>query len=161
MTISRSSAGSVAALLLTAACNGMAPGDPGLDIGKRFCAAVMAGDEGGAISLMVPDLQEKVRALQAFDAGWRARNPDQKPPLGDGLRLTAWQDAPQSCTPEAGPGGTVVVTYAPAGAPADVWRDTLVLDGHGARLAVTDIRYEPRTGGSFRAWVADALASPG
>jgi hypothetical protein len=161
MTISRSRTGLFASLMLTAACAGSPAGDPAMDLGKRFCTAVMAGDELASVALMVPDLQEKVRALKAFDAGWRTRNPDQKPPLGDGLRLTAWQDAPQSCAPEAGAPGTVVLTYAPAGAPAEVWRDTLVLEGQGARLAVTDIRYEPRTGGNFRAWVDEALRSPG
>ena len=55
----------------------------------------------------------------------------------------------------------MVLTYAPASAPADVWRDTLVFDGRGARLRVTDIRYEPRSGGTFRAWVDEALRSPG
>lgn len=162
MTISRFDAGLPAVLLLLAGCaTGTPAADPGLAVAKQFCAAVMAGDEASAVRLMVPDLQEKVQALKAFDAGWRARNPTEKPPLGDGLRLTAWQDAPQSCTPEPGAAGTVVLTYAPASAPADVWRDRLVLDGQGARLAVTDIRYEPRTGGTFRAWVNEALRSPG
>lgn len=163
MTISRFEAGLPAALLLAGCAAGPPAADPAVAVARQFCAAVMTGDEQAAVRLMAPDLQEKVQALKAFDAGWRARNPDQKPPLGDGLRLTAWQDAPQSCTPApaAGAADTVVLTYAPASAPADVWRDTLVFDGQGARLRVTDIRYEPRTGGTFRAWVDEALRSPG
>jgi hypothetical protein len=160
MTTSRSRAGLLDGLLLTAACAGAPAADPAETMGKRFCAAVMAGDEAAAVSLMVPDLQAEVAKLRAFDAGWRARNPGEKPPLGDGLRLTAWQDAPQSCTPGPGAAGTVVLTYAPASAPADLWRDTLVLAGAGTPR-VTDIRYEPRTGGNFRAWVAEAMANPG
>jgi hypothetical protein len=146
--------------LLLAACTGKPADDPALRLGRDFCAAVMAGNEGAAVALMAADLQREVAKLRTFDAAWRARNPTEKPPLGDGLRLTAWQDAPQSCTPEAGAAGTVVLAYVPAGAPADEWRDTLVLAGT-APLRVTDIRYEPRTGGSFRTWVADALASAG
>jgi hypothetical protein len=154
----------LAAGLLVAACATarQAPADDGAAaLGTRFCAAVLAGDEAAAVALMTADVQGKVNKLRAFDAGWRARNPGEKPPLGNGLRLTAWQDAPQSCTPEPGAAGTVLLTYVPAGAPADRWRDTLVLADVGGSLRVADIRYEPQTGGHFASWLDEALNSPG
>jgi hypothetical protein len=144
------------------ACTSMAGKDADAEaLGQRFCAAVLAGNEDAAVTLMAADLQDDVAKLKAFDAGWRMRNPGEKPPLGDGLRLTAWQDAPKSCTPGAVGGAEVVLFYAPASAPADVWKDTLMLSRQNERIAIEDIRYDPRTGGSFRGWMADSLRSPG
>jgi hypothetical protein len=148
------------AALALAACSGAETGRPEAEaLGKRFCAAVMAGDEGAAVALMTPALQAKVAKLRAFDAGWRQRNPTEKPPLGDGLRLTAWQDAPQSCTPEVAADGSVLLTYVPAGVPTERWQDRLVLtDGRPPRIA--DIGYDRDMGG-FDVWLDAALASPG
>jgi hypothetical protein len=161
MTISRSRAAlALLAAVAVSACSGQAGADA-KSVARHFCAAVLKGDEARAVALMTPDLQDQVAGLKLFDAGWRARNPDQKPPLGDGLRLTAWQDAPGACTPGAPTGDTVVLTYAPASAPAEQWRDTLVLARVAGRLRVTDIRYDAGTGGQFRTWLDEALQSPG
>jgi hypothetical protein len=130
-------------------------------LGARFCAAVMAGDEDAAVALMSAELRQEVAALRAADAGWRARHPGEKPPLGDGLRLAAWQDAPGRCAPEAPGADRVVLAYAPASAPADVWRDTLVVGRQGGRAVITDIRWEPRTGGTLRGWIAQARRDAG
>jgi hypothetical protein len=137
------------------------PGQAEAALAARFCAAVMAGDEAAAVGLMTPGLQAQVARLRAFDRGWRERNPAEKPPLGDGLRLKAWQDAPRSCDPGPVEGMEVRLTYAPASAPADTWQDRLVLTRVGEGVAVADIRYEPGTGGSFAAWLDEALATPG
>jgi hypothetical protein len=150
--------------VLLASCATREPAPLGVEaaaLGTRFCAAVLAGDEMAAVALMTSDVQEKVNKLKVFDAGWQARNPGEKPPLGNGLQLTAWQDAPQSCTPGEAKGNNLVLTYVPAGAPAEIWRDTLVLADEGGGLRVADIRYEPRTGGHFITWLDEALRSPG
>lgn len=159
MTISRSRAGLLLALAL-AGCSGAAPkASDAEDVGRRFCAAVLAGNEAAAVALMSPELQAKVAQVKAFDAGWRQRNPTEKPPLGDGLRLTAWQDAPQSCTPEVAADGSVLLTYVPAGVPTERWQDRLVLsNGNPPRIA--DIGYD-RDMGRFDRWLDAALASPG
>ncbi|WP_448578654.1 hypothetical protein [Thermaurantiacus sp.] len=165
MTISRSrraGTGAAMGLLLVAACNATAGRKAEAEtLGKRFCAAVLAGNEDAAVTLMAAELQDEVAKLKAFDAGWRMRNPGEKPPLGEGLKLTAWQDAAQSCTPKAVRGAEVVLAYAPASAPADVWQDRLMLVQRDEGLVMEDIRYDPRTGGSFRAWVDGSLRSAG
>ncbi len=160
MTISRCKAGLLVAGLALAGCSG--PAQPTQDagvLGKRFCAAVMAGDETAAVALMTPALQAKVAELRAFDAGWRQRNPTEKPPLGDGLRLTAWQDAPESCTPEVAADGSVLLTYVPAGDPTERWQDRLVLTADNPPR-IADIGYDRDMGG-FDRWLDAALASPG
>jgi hypothetical protein len=161
MTISRSRAGLLLAGLALAACSGTGTGRLDAEaLGKRFCAAVMAGDEAAAVALMTPELQAKIAQVKVFDAGWRQRNPTEKPPLGDGLRLTAWQDAPQSCTPEVAADGSVLLTYVPAGVPTERWQDRLVLTtGRPPRIA--DIGYDRDNSGGFDVWLDAALASPG
>jgi hypothetical protein len=130
-------------------------------LARQFCMAILKGEEATAVALMTTDLQLKVARMKVLDAGWRERNPDQKPPLGDGLRLTAWQDAPGSCTPGARAADRVVLTYTPASAPADAWRDTLILKQVDGELRVADVRYDLQSGGSFRAWLDEALQTPG
>lgn len=160
MTIFRSRAAVLLPALVLAGCIGRTDLQSEA-LARQFCAAVLKGDETAAVALMTPDLRLQVEQLRRMDAEWRARNPDQKPPLGDGLRLTAWQDAPGSCTP--GPPGRyrIELTYTVASAPDDAWRDTLVLVRVAGDLKVADIDFEPKSGGSLRSWITEVLWTPG
>lgn len=160
MTISRSRAVVLLPALALAACIGRTDLQSEA-LARQFCAAVLKGDEAAAVALMTPDLQVQVAQMRKLDADWRERNPDQKPPLGDGLRLTAWQDAPGTCTP--GPPGRyrIELSYSPASAPADRWRDTLILVRVAGDLKVADIEFDPKSGGSLRGWVNEVLWTPG
>lgn len=164
MTIYRSSA----VLLLLAGCATGIEG-PGQDeqrqakaIGADFCAAALQRDEGMAVRLMTSSLRAAIAGLQRFDAGWRARNPGEKPPLGDGLRLTAWPDRPEGCTVGAVTSASVSLAYAPKMAPDAKWEDRLLLvRGPDGRLMVDDIRFDPAVGGSLRRWIAEMRRMPG
>lgn len=161
MTIFRCS---LLALGLLGGCATGAPqaADEATAVATGFCEAVMAFREDDAERLMTAGLRARIAELRRFDAAWQKRNPGEKPPLGNGLQLKAWQDAPQSCTPEQVTGGSAVLLYTPAGAPEDVWRDRLVLvRGADGRLQVADIVYDARTGGQFTKWLREALDSPG
>lgn len=160
MTISRSRAAVLLPALVLSGCIGRTDLQSEA-LARQFCAAVLKGDEAAAVALMTPDLQVQVTELRRLDAGWRERNPDQKPPLGDGLRLTAWQDAPGTCTPGMPGRYRIELTYTPAGAPADQWRDTLVLVRVAGDLMVADIEFDPKSGGSLRGWVNEVLWTPG
>jgi hypothetical protein len=128
-------------------------------IGQAFCNAVRASDEPAAEALMTPDLQAAILRLRAADASFRATWPEDKPPLGDGLRLTAFPDGLDSCTPEAATAEGVDLVYAPGGDPGATWRDRLVLvaapDGG---LLVADVLYAPDRTARFSDWLAEAAA---
>jgi len=160
MTIFRFSA---AAMLLLGGCaTGPAEMGQAQAIGEDFCAAALQRDETRAERLMTSSLRAAVADLRRFDTAWRTRNPGEKPPLGDGLRLTAWQDSAESCVPGAVTAGSVTLAYVPNMAPDAKWEDRLELvRGPDGRLMVGDIHYDPAVGGSFRRWVAEMRRSPG
>lgn len=126
-------------------------------VALAFCDAVRASDEAAAEALMTPDLQAAIAQVRAADAEFRTAHPDDKPPLGDGLRLTAFPDGLQSCTPEAATADSVDLVYAPGLDPAATWRDRLILvaapDG-GALIA--DIFYAPDQTSGFSGWLKEA-----
>ncbi len=127
-------------------------------LAATFCAAVRAGDEAGAEALMTPELQTAIAKVRAADAAFRAAHPDEKPPLGDGLRLTAFPDYPDSCTPEEVTSESVVLTYVPAGAADGMWRDQLLLVPVAGVLKVADILYAPDGIYRFSRWLAESAA---
>ncbi len=125
----------------------------------RFCDAVRQSSEPAAEALMTPDLQDAIARLRAADADYRRAHPEEKPPLGDGLRLTAFPDGLESCRPEAaGPSGVDLV-YAPGSDPAATWRDRLVLvPGPEGGVLIADILYSPDFATRFSDWLSDAAA---
>ncbi len=125
-------------------------------LAEAFCAAVKAGDEAAAEALMTAELQAAIAALRASDATFRQTYPGDKPPLGDGLRLTAFPDYPESCIPSEASSESVVLTYAPAGAPEAIWRDQLLLVPTGDGVRIADILYAPDGTGRFSGWLADS-----
>jgi hypothetical protein len=145
------------ALVLLSPAPARAEDASALTLAAAFCAAVRASDEAAAEALMPPELQAAIAALRDSDARFRTAYPGDKPPLGDGLALTAYQDYPESCTPEEVSSASVVLAYVPAGAPDGVWRDQLELvtlsDGS---LRVADIRYAPDGNRRFSGWLAEA-----
>ncbi len=128
----------------------------GAMVGEAFCAAVRASDEAAAEALMTAELQSAVAALRTSDAEFRSASPTEKPPLGDGLRLTAFQDYPESCTVSEATSESVVLTYAPAGAPDAVWRDQLLLVPVDGGLRIADILYAPDGVYRFSGWLAES-----
>jgi hypothetical protein len=128
----------------------------GATVGLAFCAAVRASDEAAAEELMTAELQSAVAELRASDAAFRNASPTEKPPLGDGLRLTAFPDYPESCTVSEATSESVVLTYAPAGAPDAIWRDQLLLVPVDGALRIADILYAPDGTYRFSSWLADS-----
>jgi hypothetical protein len=146
----------IASLAVWAAAPALA--SPAADtVATAFCEAVRASDEAAAEALMTPELQAAIARLRQTDAAFRTAHPDEKPPLGDGLRLTAFPDGLQSCTPEAVAADSAVLVYAPGIDPAAQWRDRLVLvPAPDGRVLVADILYAPDQTAGFAAWLAEA-----
>jgi hypothetical protein len=125
----------------------------------EFCAAAMMFDEAAAEALMTPALRDMVADARAVSDAYAAQYPDDKPPLGDGLALMAYQDAPESCTPEVVTETGAVLIYAPAVEPSAVWRDRLEFtrDAEG-RLFISDIVYAPDYMTRFSTWLTEITA---
>lgn len=134
--------------------------DPAAEaLGRAFCDAVRSADEPAAEALMTPDLQAAIARLRAADAEYRTAYPSDKPPLGDGLRLTAFPDGLESCMPEAATADSVDLVYAPGSDPAATWRDRLVLMAAPAGgLLVADVLYAPDQTARFSDWLAEAAS---
>ena len=148
----------VAALIVLAA--GPAVATPAAEaVARTFCEAVRAADEAAAEALMTPDLQAAIARLRAADLAYRATYPGDKPPLGDGLRLTAFPDGLESCTPEAVTAEGADLILAPAGAPDAPWRDRLVLaPAPDGGVLVADILFAPDRATRFSDWLADSAS---
>ncbi len=146
-----------AIFLLLAGCGGINALPAAQKIGRDYCAAVVAKDEAAALALMSPNLQMRVAKLRAIDAAFRAAHPGEKPPLGDGLRLTAFPDAVQACKADAVIPTSTTLTYAPTGDPKAVWHDRLLLvQGRDGRLVIDDIAYAPDEKQLFSGWLESA-----
>jgi hypothetical protein len=131
-------------------------------LAETFCAAVRASDEAAAEALMTPALREAIAALREANDAFLAANPGEKPPLGNGLRLTAYQDYPESCTPEAVTEAGADLVYQPAGVTDGAWRDRLEVNmGPEGEPSVSDILYAPDLRDRFSDWLVITTAEGG
>lgn len=140
---------------------GPAFADPVDDLAASWCAAVSARDEAMATALMSPDLQQAVALARIANAAFQTAHPGEKPPLGDGLRLTAFPDGIDTCTPAAQPDGTVRLTMQPAGSAEGAWFDEMIpVAGPSGARVVGDIRFSGEAGDSLSLWLKDAATAP-
>lgn len=109
-----------------------------------WCAAVMSLDEGAATALMSPDLQQDVAFARTASDAFAAAHPDEKPPLGDGLPLTAFADRVVDCAAsDVGPGGALM-TFTAGGGGTATWTDAIeFVPGPDGKLMIGDVLYAP------------------
>jgi hypothetical protein len=69
-----------------------------LQIGQVFCIARLGNDMAPVTGLLTPGLTEAIAAAEKKDDDWAAKNPGEKPPLGDGIPWQAWPDYAPECT---------------------------------------------------------------
>jgi hypothetical protein len=113
-------------------------------------------------ALMTPALRFAITHLRRADAAFQAAHPGEKPPQGNGLRLTAFQDYPESCTPEAVGDSGAVRLCQPAGIAGGVWRDRLkVVIGPDGTPMVSDILFAPDLTDCFSDWLKVATDDGG
>lgn len=122
-----------------------------------YCVAVQKSDEAAAVAMMAPALQEAVAAARRANDQFAANHPDEKPPLGDGLRLSAFPDVPESCMPEAIDESSVTIEYRPLGSAEGAWRDRLILvpDGAGG-VQIGDIEFGLSDADTLSLWLSQA-----
>jgi len=140
-------------LLAVSACAHRAPSGA-TEVAQAWCSALVQHDEAAAERLMTQSLRADVARMRAVDAVFRKENPGDKPPLGDGLRLTSFPDAVASCTALRVDGDTVLVRVTPAGSPDGAWEDRLQLRTQGGISRVDDVGFGSIGNDRLRAWLA-------
>lgn len=60
-------------------------------IGQIFCLSRTGNDEAVISGILTDDLAKAIKVAEEKDADWAKKNPDEEPPLGDGL---GWQSSP-------------------------------------------------------------------
>jgi hypothetical protein len=60
-------------------------------IGQIFCLSRLGNDEAVIAGILTDDLQKAIKVAEQKDDDYAKKNPDEKPPLGDGI---PWQSSP-------------------------------------------------------------------
>jgi hypothetical protein len=68
-------------------------------IGQIFCIARLGNDMAPVEALLTSELTAAIVAADAQNDAIAAANPDEKPPLGDGIPWQAYPDYADQCTP--------------------------------------------------------------
>ena len=56
-------------------------------IGQIFCLSRLGNDEAVIAGILTQSLRQAIADAEAKDADYAKKNPDEKPPLGDGIQL--------------------------------------------------------------------------
>ncbi len=135
-------AGMLLATALFGAAN--AADDPN-EVVEAFCEAREANNDDATRALLTPSLIGEVDAAQARSDLIAKANPEDKPPLGDGIPYQAFPDVPKDCTigdvTERSGSIEVKVTYSFPDAPDASWTDRLKLVAENGHLMIDAIVY--------------------
>lgn len=100
-------------------------------VGQIFCIARLGNDMAPVRGLLTDTLAQAIAAAEKKNAAWAAKNPGEKPPLGDGIPWQAYPDYAPQCAPgnvAAGPGtASVEIGYTFPDALEASFTDTLHL----------------------------------
>lgn len=66
-------------------------------IGQVFCIARLGNDMAPVVGLVTPALAQAIADAEKKNAEWAAKNPGEKPPLGDGIPWQTFQDYAPQC----------------------------------------------------------------
>lgn len=148
------------ALLLSAPAFAQSPPSGPAMIGEIFCIGLVGGDMEAVRAAMTTDLNAAIDAALERNDVLQAAQPDEKPPLGDGVPWTGAPDYSPQCTPavagQSDDTAEVTVRHAFPDEPAGDYEDTLLLVTVPGRYGETlwriddiaydtsgDIGYEP------------------
>src|ERR1700712_3288924 len=66
-------------------------------IGEIFCLSRLGNDEAVIDGILTADLKAAIADADKQNADWEAKNPGDKPPLGDGVPWQSWTDYAAKC----------------------------------------------------------------
>ena len=122
------------------------------DIARTFCATRTKSDAEAVKPMLTPSLLAVIEDAEERNGIIAAGNPDEKPPLGDGVPYQSFPDLPDACEPgepvEKAGLTEVPVKYSFKGSPDASWTDTLILAMDGGKLMINDVRYQGSPDGS-------------
>ena len=136
-------------------------------IGQIFCISRLGNDMAPVQGLLAPSLTQAIADAEKMDAAWAAKNPGDKPPLGDGIPWQAFPDyAPQCAAGNVDPGkdgALVEINYTFPDSPDASFTDKLHLTPvEGATVGATvwridNIQYA-NAGGDLKSVLVSAFA---
>jgi hypothetical protein len=131
------------------------------ELAQAFCATRVKSDEEAVKPLLTRSLLAVIKDAEERNDIIAKGNPDEKPPLGDGVPYQSFPDVPDRCeaSPPVAKGGTieVPVKYEFKAYPDATWTDTLLLVDDGGSLKINDIRYPGSADGSAQLGLRDVL----
>lgn len=112
---------------------------------EMFCMGRTTGDMGLAQDYLTPELRDAIEKALAQNDMVQKAHPDEKPPLGDGVPWSTFQDAVSQCdvdyeAAKATP-TEVPITFSFPESPDAGWTDTLVLKDVEGTWKVDDVLY--------------------
>ena len=131
------------------------PSGPAM-IGELFCVGLVGGDMEAVRAAMTTGLNAAIDAALERNDTLQAAQPDEKPPLGDGVPWTGAPDYSPQCTPavtsQSADAAKVIVQHIFPDEPAGNYEDTLLLVAVEGRYGeilwrIDDITYD--TGGDI------------
>lgn len=113
---------------------------------QAFCSLGTVDGGSGRAYLATPELGEAIRTAMAENARLQEADPQEKPPLGDGVPWQSFQDVAPACEPGAvtteGERLVAEVKYSFPDSPGSGWIDRLVLvKAPDGVLYVDDVRF--------------------
>lgn len=66
-------------------------------IGQIFCLSRTGNDDAVIAGILTEDLQTRLRTAEDKNDAWAKQNPDEKPPLGDGIPWQSAADSADTC----------------------------------------------------------------
>ena len=112
-------------------------------VAKSYCVAMIANDEAKAEMLLSDSLRLAITKARETNRLFEAAHPGDKPPLGDGLPLTAYTDQPSKCTPTNMRDGSVTLRYELAYGPEADWQDKLIFETSTGGAKIADVLFGP------------------
>jgi len=112
-------------------------------LGEIFCTLGKGGGQFGRMYLVTRSLTQAINDAQKKNDEIAAAQPDEKPPLGDGIPYQSFPDEAPVCAPgkltDKGREQVVEITYSFPGMADASWTDRLVLIAEDGRLRIDDV----------------------
>jgi len=150
-----------AMLLVAAALSSPSFAGEAEDIATSFCVTRMKSDAEAVKPMLTQSLLAVIKDAEERNDIIAKGNPEEKPPLGDGVPYQSFQDVPDTCEPgqpvEKAGLTEVPVKYTFKDSPDAGWTDTLILARDGGKLLINDVRYQGSADGSALVGLREVL----
>lgn len=131
-------------------------------IGDIFCTASLADDMAPVMGLLTADFKATIDEAQAKNDALAAANPDEKPPLGDGLPWREYPDYADGCTVGTVSDDAVTINYSFSASPDANYSNSLRLeqvDMFGRQVwRIVNVDFSSTDAGTMRQSIFEAVS---